>query len=80
MVTLTKDRQSRIVRYGLNCFHILNGIKCHAYAHANKKGNTLVISDAFEGCIDANGQSVVGIYKIVNVGTGKIANVICEKL
>ena len=80
MTKLVKDSQSRIVRYGMKCFQIIDGMKCYAFAHANKKGNTLVISEAFNTCVDANGQSVSGTYKIVSVGTGRIAEVVCEKL
>jgi len=80
MIKLVKDSQSRITRYGIKCFHLVNGFKCSAFAHAEKKGNKLVISESFNTCIDANGQSITGIYKIITVGTGKIAEVICEKL
>ncbi len=80
MTKLVKDSQSRIVRYGMKCFEIIDGVKCQSFANAKKKGNNLVISEAFSSCIDANGQSVSGTYKIVSVGAGRIAEVVCEKL
>jgi hypothetical protein len=80
MTTLIKDRQSRIVRYGMACFQINNGMKCQAFAHATKKGNNLIISENYSDLIDCNGNSVSGTYKILTVTNGKIAEVYCEKI
>ena len=80
MTTLIQDNQTRITRYGIKCFQIIGGIKCYASAVATKKRNTLVISENFADCVDANGISVSGTYKIISIGKGKIAEVICEKL
>jgi hypothetical protein len=80
MTTLIQSKQTRITRYGIKCFQIIDGIKCHASAVANKKRNTLVISENFSDLVDANGISVSGTYKIISIGRGKIAEVICEKI
>ena len=78
--TFVKDSQSRIVRYGIKCFQMIDGMRCYAFAHATKKGNTLVVSDNFSYCIDAQGNSLNGTYKIISVGNGNIAPVNCEKI
>ena len=80
MTTLQKDSQSRVARYGVKCFTMVNGYKCQAYAHAKKEGNYLVISENYNDCIDLNGQSVSGRYKILTIGNGRIADVICSKV
>jgi hypothetical protein len=80
MKILQKDSQSRIVRYGVKCYTNVNGYKCQAYAHAKKVGNYLVISENYNDCIDFDGQSVSGKYKIITVGRGNIAEVICSKV
>jgi hypothetical protein len=80
MKILQRDSQSRIVRYGVKCYTIVNGYKCQAYAHAKKVGNYLVISENYNDCIDFDGQIVSGKYKIITVGRGNIAEVICSKV
>jgi hypothetical protein len=80
MKILQKDSQSSIVRYGVKCYTNVNGHKCQAYAHAKKVGNYLVISENYNDCIDFDGQSVSGKYKIITVGRGNIAEVICSKV
>ena len=80
MTTLQRDSQSRIVRYGVKCYTIVNGYKCQAYAHAKKEGNYLVISENYNDCIDFDGQPVSGRYKIITVGRGNISEVICSKV
>ena len=80
MKTFVKDSQSRIVRYGIKCFQIIDGVKCYAFAHAKKTGNTLSVSDSFNYCVDFNGNIISGKYIILSEGTGKISDVICEKI
>lgn len=63
----------------MKCFQIIDGIKCYAFAHAVKKGKTLVISSSFSDLIDAHGCSISGTYKIISEGSGNVADVICEK-
>ncbi len=75
-----KDSQSRITRYGLKCFQLIDGIKCQAFAHATKKGNNLIISNNFNDCFESDNKTVIGVYKIIKEEHGRIANVICEKL
>jgi hypothetical protein len=79
-VVLIQDNQSRITRYGMKCFNIIDGVKCQAFAHAKKKGNKILISDSYSDCIDENGNTVSGVYKIINIGEGRIAEIICEKI
>jgi hypothetical protein len=78
--TFVKDSQSRITRYGMKCLQIIDGMKCYAFAHATKKGGTLVISENYSSCIDNNGNSISGTYRIVTTGIGNVAPVVCEKL
>ena len=80
MTQLIIDKQTRITRYGMKCFQIIDGIKCHAYAYAKKKNNNLIISENYNDLIDANGNCVSGTYKILSIGNGKIANINCEKI
>ena len=75
-----KDSQSRVTRYGMKCHKLINGYKVQQFAHADKKGNTLVISKNFSDCINNDGESIAGIYKILEIGKGKIATVLCEKI
>lgn len=73
--TFIKDSQSRITNYGIKCFQLIDGIKCHAFAYAKKKGNILIVSDCYSYCIDENDNTLNGSYKIIEIGTGKIANI-----
>lgn len=75
-----RDSQSRVVRFGLTCFQMIDGVKCHAFVPAKKRGNILTIDSILTYAIDSDGNSVCGDYKIVSIGVGKIANVICIKL
>jgi hypothetical protein len=75
-----KDSQSRITRYGMKVYQLINGCKVQAYAHANKKGNTLIISENFSDLVNDSGEKITGVYKILEIGKGKIATVKCVKL
>jgi len=80
MSKLIKDSQSRITRYGMQCDQIIDGVKCLAFARATKKGNSLIINENYKDFFDIDGKSVSGVYKIISTGTGKISEVICEKI
>ncbi len=78
--TFVKDSQTRVTRYGIKCFQSIDGVKCYAFAHADKKANNIVVSNNFSDFVDINGNSISGTYKIINTGVGKVANVTCEKV
>ena len=80
MKILHRDSQSRIIRYGLKCYTLVNGYKCQSYAYAKKVGNFLEISDNYNDCFDIDGELVNGKYKIITIGKGRIADVICSKI
>lgn len=79
--TIIQDNQSRIVRFSIpNAYQIIDGAKVHASAYAKKKGNYLIVSDAYEGTFNENGQSVVGVYRIVSSKPqGKLTFLECFK-
>ena len=79
IVVFIEDKQSRITRYSVNGYQLINGEKVFASASAKKSGNKLTISNAFEGTF-YDGIELPGEYTISHADkTGKISKIYAER-